>query len=334
MARNPRVRLIAAPEGDMQRARRRAVVGIGAAAGEEAQVLGSLDARADDFRPGMDFRRVIHKRRRLCARSPIARRRGRTGWWRRAFDAADLGQRFLERRGVPGIARNDAGIERRAQADRIGGEQKRPGFVERHQRAGGAGRMAGQGDQRDAAIAEQIALAVDRVERRRLLPFGRQIAGRFGVRRAGCRDFRGVDDEAGALEEGVAAAMVGVQVRAHDHIDVVGDEANTAKRRDHVITRLHDRGHDFGETAPPCLRVLSHRRMTAGVEQHIALAMAEENARHWYVERLAAHGARVVHRLAYPQPSAGQDVHLHRAAPARANALKIGPGRAILFTPD
>ena len=55
-----RMRLLAPAERDMHRPRHLAVVGIGAASGEEPRVLGALDARADDFRPGVNFRRVIH----------------------------------------------------------------------------------------------------------------------------------------------------------------------------------------------------------------------------------------------------------------------------------
>ena len=82
---NARMRLIAPAKGDVQCAGSVVVVGIGAASGEEARVLGAFDAGADDFRPGVDFGRVIHRRRRLCARSPIAHRHGRTARWRRAL---------------------------------------------------------------------------------------------------------------------------------------------------------------------------------------------------------------------------------------------------------
>ena len=48
--------------GDMRRPWHLPVVGIGAASGEEPRILGALDARADDFRPGVNFRHVIHGR--------------------------------------------------------------------------------------------------------------------------------------------------------------------------------------------------------------------------------------------------------------------------------
>ena len=51
-----RMRLIAAPERDMQHAQHLAVVGISAEPGQQPRILGALDARADDFRPGDGFR--------------------------------------------------------------------------------------------------------------------------------------------------------------------------------------------------------------------------------------------------------------------------------------
>ncbi len=55
-----RVRLLATTERHMRRLRHLPVVGVGAAPGEEPRVLGALDARADDLRPGVNFRRVVH----------------------------------------------------------------------------------------------------------------------------------------------------------------------------------------------------------------------------------------------------------------------------------
>ena len=91
--------------------------------------------------------------------------------------------------------------------------------------------MAGQGDQHDAAVAEEVALAVDRVRRRRLLPLGGDIARRFRARRARRFDLPGVNDAGRALEESVAAAMVGMQVRAYDHVDIVTFEADARRVR-------------------------------------------------------------------------------------------------------
>ena len=55
-----RMRLLAPAERDMRHPWHLPVVGKGAAPGEEPRILGALDARADDFGPGVNFRRVIH----------------------------------------------------------------------------------------------------------------------------------------------------------------------------------------------------------------------------------------------------------------------------------
>ncbi len=54
------MRLVAPAERGMNNARRLAVIGKGTAPGQQTRVLGALDARADDFRPGVDFGRVVH----------------------------------------------------------------------------------------------------------------------------------------------------------------------------------------------------------------------------------------------------------------------------------
>ena len=81
---NARMRLVAPAEGDVQRAHHLPIIGEGAVARQEARILGPFDARADELRPGVDVRRVIHRRRRLCASSPTALRHGRKRPWRRA----------------------------------------------------------------------------------------------------------------------------------------------------------------------------------------------------------------------------------------------------------
>src|SRR5579863_615675 len=145
------------------------------------------------------------------------------------FDAPDLGQRLGQYVRVPGVARNDAGIEGRSYADRIGGQEERAGFFQRNQRGGGARRMTGQGDEHDAPIGEQIAFAVDGFGRCRALPFCGEVSGRHGIRGAGGLELFRVHDDRSALEEGVAAAMVEMQVRAQHHIDVVALQADAAQ---------------------------------------------------------------------------------------------------------
>ncbi len=82
------VRMIAAPERDVQHARHLPVVDEAAEPGEEARVLGALDARADDLRPRMDVVGLSHRRRHPCAGLPIAPRHGRRSRWRRVARCA------------------------------------------------------------------------------------------------------------------------------------------------------------------------------------------------------------------------------------------------------
>ena len=224
IAADARVRMIAAPERDMQRARHLPVVDEAAEPGEQARVLGALDPRADDLRPRMDVVGLSHRRRHPCAgvchcAVVVAADHGGAARSMRLTSASDFtsASAFQVLRGTMPV------IERRAQADGVGGEQKRAVAVERDERADRAGRVAGQRDQHDAAVAEQVALAARSSSiGYRLIPLGREIALRLGVRRARRLDLARMDHECRALEEGVAAAMVGMQVRAHDDVDVVG----------------------------------------------------------------------------------------------------------------
>src|ERR1043166_5376854 len=88
-------------------------------------------------------------------------------------DVPDFLPRLQQRVGVPGVARRDVAVERRAQRDGVGREQERAVAVERHQRAHRSARMAGQGDQHDPAVAEYVALAVELIERQADVPFAR-----------------------------------------------------------------------------------------------------------------------------------------------------------------
>ena len=184
------------------------------------------------------------------------------------------------------------------------------------QRAGRAWRMTGQWNQHDAFIAEQIALAIKFVGRRRLLPFTCEIAGAFGVRCARRLDLPFVNDEARAREQGVAATMIRMQVRANDDIDIVTGEAETGETGHHVIAMRHDGHHDPGKPAPARCRILRYRGMTAGIEKHVALRMAQERAGHRDFHGLAAIGIRKIDALAHAQPATREKMHLHRAVPA------------------
>jgi len=67
-----------------------------------------------------------------------------------------------------------------------------------------------QRQQYHAAVAEHVALAINHIDRCFLLPLGREIALRLRVRRAGSFDFIAMNNEGRALEEGIAAAMIGM----------------------------------------------------------------------------------------------------------------------------
>ena len=92
------------------------------------------------------------------------------------------------------------------------------------------------------------------------------------------RDLLFVDDESRALEEGVAAAMVGMQVRADYDIDVIGRDTDRLESIHHVHTLRHHRRHDAHEFAPARFRIFRHRWMAAGVEQYIPLAVPQQHA--------------------------------------------------------
>ncbi len=99
-------------------------------------------------------------------------------------------------------------------------------------------RVARQRHQNDAAVAEHVALAVDRIDRRAVLPLGRDIALRLRALGARRFDLLAMNNETRALEEGIAAAMVGMQMRAYDDIDIVADEPDAAERVHDIVAGL------------------------------------------------------------------------------------------------
>src|SRR6476620_5864874 len=70
------------------------------------------------------------------------------------FDAVDLSERFFQRISVPGVARDDAGIDRCTHAHCVRRQKKHATSLERHQRTSGAGRMAGHWNKNDTVVAE------------------------------------------------------------------------------------------------------------------------------------------------------------------------------------
>jgi hypothetical protein len=103
-----------------------------------------------------------------------------------------------------------------------------------------------------------------------------------------------------------------MQVRIDHKVDVVGAEPEPGESGQHMLARLHDRGHKLGKSTPPALRILGHHGMATGIEQHIALAVPQQRARHRKLDGLAALRRGKENALAHAQPSAGQKMHLHR----------------------
>jgi hypothetical protein len=100
--------------------------------------------------------------------------------------------------------------------------KKHAAFLKRNKRARRARCVSGQRNKNDAVVAEQVALAADSVDLYWKVPFLRKIAGHLGLGRARRCDLLFVDDESRALKKSIAAAMVGMQMRADYDIDVAG----------------------------------------------------------------------------------------------------------------
>ena len=80
-----------------------------------------------------------------------------------------------------------------------------------------------------------------------------------------------------------------------------------------MVAGLHDRHHQLGKASPTRLGIFRHRRMATGIEQHVALTVAQQNARDWHFDRLAAIGIGKVDGLPHAHTSAGQQMHFHQA---------------------
>ena len=92
------------------------------------------------------------------------------------LDPPHLRERLQLRVDIPGVAGRGIGIEILAQADRVRSEQELAVAVEADQRAERARRMSRQRHQHDAGIAEQILLAIHRLDRLSVVPIGPEIA--------------------------------------------------------------------------------------------------------------------------------------------------------------
>ena len=195
------------------------------------------------------------------------------------LDALDLGERLEQRVDVPGVARHDArGRASRAALTGIGGEEERAAAIELDERGGACpacGRAAGSSTMRPSPNRSRWPL--DLVDWHRMIPIGR--ADSPWPRRSGSRAAATprVARSRSPLEEGVAAAMVGMQMRAHHDVDVVGRQADARRGRSRTLSPGGMIGiMILAMPAPARLRILGHRGMTAGVEQHVALRVAQQ----------------------------------------------------------
>ena len=100
-------------------------------------------------------------------------------------------------------------------------------------------------------------------------------------------------------------------MRADDDVDIVALQADAGERGDDIVAGRHDRRHQPGETAPARLGVVRQRRVAAGIEQHIALRMAQQRAAHRHVEGLAPIGIGEIEAFARAQAAAGEEMHFH-----------------------
>jgi hypothetical protein len=110
--------------------------------------------------------------------------------------------------------------------------------------------------------------------------------------------------------------MVRMQVRANDDVDIVAGEAETGETGHHIIAARHHGHHNPGKPTPAGFRILRHRRMTTGIEQHVALRMSKERTGYRNFHGLAAIHIREIDTFAHAQPATGQKMHLHRGASA------------------
>ena len=198
-----------------------------------------------------------------------------------------------------------------SQRHRIGCEQVLARPIERHQRARHARRVTWQRHQDDPAVVEQIALAVDRFHRHRQLPVDRQVAHLVGVLLARGFEFARMTDDGRLAEEGVATAVIRVKVRIHDHVDVVRLQPDGFQVGDEVVARAGKDRHRARHRPPATLGMRLGGRMATRVEQHVALWMTKQVARHRQVDGFVLFGTSHVNAAAHSQAPAGQNVHFH-----------------------
>src|SRR3984893_13343813 len=138
-----------------------------------------------------------------------------------------------------------------------------------------------------------------------MIPIGAQITGRLCTRRLRSLDFLGMRQDRRLLEELIAAAVIRVEMRIDDDIDIVRLDADTRKAWQKGILRAHDRRHALHQRSPSFFAMLDDGGMTPGVEQHIALLVPDQRADYGRLERLASIGALDIDALFQAEPAGG-----------------------------
>jgi hypothetical protein len=113
-------------------------------------------------------------------------------------------------------------------------------------------------------------------------------------------------------------------MRVHDDIDVVRLQSDAGEAGQQRFVRTHQRLHDLRKRPPTLFGMIDDRRVTAGVEQNIALLVPDQSAADGEIDRVAAVGIGHIDGLLHAKASRGQEIELHSAFPWRkAAALRI-----------
>ena len=169
--------------------------------------------------------------------------------------------------------------------------------------------------QHDAPVAKHVTLTLKGVETLWLIPIGGQIAFGHPVFGPGRGHFVGMGDDRGTTEMLVAAAVIGVEVRTDHHVDIIGAQPDQAQLIDHGVRRLKDRHHRARHPAPARLGIDGRSRAASGIEQHVALRVAQQRRDHRQFKRFFARGARIIDPAPHAQPPARQEMHFHSIGP-------------------
>ncbi len=143
-----------------------------------------------------------------------------------------------------------------------------------------------------------------------VVPVGLEVARRLGARHRCQASISFARAKIVAFsEELVAAAVVRMKVRVHHDIDVVGPKARAREARQQGLVSRSSSGFvtlASGPQRPPRHRPVG--RMTAGIEQHVALLMADQRAADGKVDGFAAVGTRHVDLFFMRKPTGGEKI--------------------------